>query len=77
MRSFRNHLTLKMKGNLVCQWRQVCQNCSYLVTSVSKNECFKKVFNFCNKRQTSGHVFYVAQASKISDKFLYFSIDTE
>ena len=42
---FQNHLTLKVKGKLVCQWRQVCQKCSCLVTSDSKHECFKK---FCN-----------------------------
>ena len=38
---FQNHLTLKVKGKLVCQWRQVCRNCSYLVTAYSKHECFK------------------------------------
>ena len=42
---FRSHLTLKVKGNLVCQWRKVCRNCSYTVTIDSKDECFKK---FCN-----------------------------
>jgi len=25
---FQNHLTVKVKGKLVCQWRQVCRNCS-------------------------------------------------
>jgi len=34
---FQNHLILKVKGKLVCQWRQVCQNCSYLVTSDSEH----------------------------------------
>ena len=57
---FQNHLTLKAKGKLVCQWRQVCRNCSYLVTSVSKHECFKKFCNYCNKKQPSGHFCYVA-----------------
>jgi hypothetical protein len=33
---FQNHLTLKAKGKLVCQWRQVCRNCSYTVTAYSK-----------------------------------------
>ena len=26
---FQNHLILEVKGKLVCQWRQVCLNCSY------------------------------------------------
>ena len=25
---FQNHLTLKVKCKVVCQWRQVCRNCS-------------------------------------------------
>jgi hypothetical protein len=29
---FQNHLSLKMKGKLVCQWRKVCPKSSYLVT---------------------------------------------
>jgi len=48
---FKNHLTLKVKGKVVCQWREVCPNCSYLVTSVSKHECFKTFCNICNKKQ--------------------------
>ena len=35
---FQNHLTFIMKGKLVCQWRQLCRNCSYLVTGDSKHE---------------------------------------
>jgi len=38
---FQNHLILKVKGELVCLWRQICRNCSYLVTSDSKYECSK------------------------------------
>ena len=30
---FQNHLVPKVKGKLACQWRQVCRNCSFLVTS--------------------------------------------
>ena len=26
---FQNHLVLKLKGKVVCQWRQVCRNCSF------------------------------------------------
>ena len=43
---FQNHLILKVKGKLVCQWRQVCRNCSYLMTSDLKHECFKKFCTF-------------------------------
>ena len=45
---FQNHLTLKVKDKLLCQWRQVCRNCSYSVTADSKHECFKKFYNYCN-----------------------------
>jgi len=37
-----NYLTVKMKGKLVCQWRQLCRNFSCLVRADSKHECFKK-----------------------------------
>jgi hypothetical protein len=76
---FQNHLTLKVKGKLVCQWRQVCRNCNYLVTADSKHECFKKFYTFCNKKQPSGHFCYVAplKPSKLLDKFLYVFFDTE
>jgi hypothetical protein len=42
---FQNHLTLREKGKLPCQWRQVCRNSNILVTLDSKHECFKQ---FCN-----------------------------
>jgi len=54
-KSFQNHLTLKVKGKIVCQWRQLCRNCSYLVTDDSKRECFKRFCNFCNKKHPSSH----------------------
>ena len=41
---FQNLSTLKVIGKLVCQWRQVCRNCSFTVTSDYKHECFKR---FC------------------------------
>jgi len=50
-RCFQNPFILKVKGKLVCQWRQVCRHCSYLVTSDSKHEGFKKFCTFCNKKQ--------------------------
>jgi hypothetical protein len=53
---FQNHLILKVKGKLVYQWREVCRNCSYLVTFDSKHKCFKKFCTFCNKKQPSGHL---------------------
>jgi hypothetical protein len=75
----RNHQTLKAKGKLVCQWRQVCRNCNFLVTSGSKHECFKKFCNYCNKKQPSSHLCYMAplKPSKLSDRFMYVFLDTE
>jgi hypothetical protein len=26
---YANHLTMKVKGKLVCAWKQVCRNCSF------------------------------------------------
>ena len=76
---FQNHLTFKVKDKLVCQWRQVCRNFSYLVTSDSKYEYFKIFYNYCNKKQPSGHFCYVAtlNSNKLSDMFLYVFFDTE
>jgi len=54
---FQNHLTLKVKGKLVCQWRQLCRNCNFTVRAASKNECFKKFCNYSNKKQLPGHLF--------------------
>jgi hypothetical protein len=73
---FQNHLILKVKGKLVCQWRQVCRNCSYFVTFDSKHECFKKFCTYCNKKQPSGHSCYVAvlKPSKLSNKYFTFSL---
>jgi len=69
---FQNPLTLKVKGKLVCQWRQICRNSIYSVTGDSKHEFFKKFCNICNKKQTSGHFCYVAplKPSKLSDMLL-------
>ena len=68
-----------MNGKLVCQWRQVCRNCNYSVTTDLKHECFKKFCNICNKKQPSGHFCYVAplKPSKLSDNFLYVFFGTE
>jgi hypothetical protein len=73
-----NHVSLKVKGKLVCQWRQVCRNCSYLVTADSKHECFKKFCTFCNKKQPSGHHCYMAplKPSKLSSRYMYAFFDT-
>jgi hypothetical protein len=64
---------LKVKVKLVCQWRQVCQNCLYLVTADNKHECFKKFCTFCNKLQPSGHSCYMAplKPSKLSNGYIY------
>ena len=76
---FQNHLTLKAKGKLVCQWREVWRNCSYLVTLDTKNECFKKFCNYCYKNQPGGHFCYMAalKPSKLSDRVFYVFFDAE
>jgi len=49
------------------------------MTSDSKHECFKKFCTFCNKKQPSGHLCYVAplKPNKLSNKYLYVFFDTE
>jgi len=68
-----------VKGKLVCQWRQVCRNCSFTVTSDAKHECFKRFCNYCNKKQLSGHFCYVVplKPSKLTNRFMYVFFDTE
>ena len=68
---FQNHLTLKVKCKLVCQWSQVCPKFSYVVSGDSKHECFKKFCTFCYKNQPSEHCCYVTplKPGKLSDKF--------
>ena len=68
-----------MKGKLVCQWRQVCRNFSFTVTSDSTHECFKKFCDYCCKNQPSDHVCYVPPLKpiKLSDRFLYVFFNTE
>jgi hypothetical protein len=43
---YQNHLTLSVKSKLVCDCRAVCINCSFLVTSDSKLECFKDILQY-------------------------------
>ena len=76
---FKNHLVLRVKGKLVCQWRQVCRNCNFLLTSENKYECFIRFCSNCNKLQPSGHFCYVAplKPSKLINRFLYVFFDTE
>jgi hypothetical protein len=76
---FQNHLTLKVKSKLVCQWKQVCPNCSYLVKGDAKHECNKRFCYYCNKKQPSDHFCYVATLtpSKLSDKYMYVFFDTK
>ena len=71
-KSFQNHLVLKVKGKIVCQWRHVCRNCSFVVTCNNKHECFKKFCTNCKKLQTSVHFCYVAplKPRKLADRFL-------
>jgi len=41
---YRNNSTLKVKGKLVCQWRQVYRNYNFTVTIDSKHEICKRFF---------------------------------
>ena len=79
VKCFQNNLTHKVKGKLICQWRQVCRNCSFAVTGDSKLESFKRFCNYCNKKQHSGQFCYVAllKPSKLTDRFLFVFFDTE
>ena len=52
---FQNHLNIEVNGNLVCHWRQIWRNCSFTVTGSWKHECFKRFYNYCNKKEPSGH----------------------
>ena len=75
VRYFQNDLTLKVKGKLVCQWRQLCRT----VTGNSKHESFKRFCNYCKKKEAEGHFFYVVplKPSKLTDRFVYVFFDTE
>jgi len=75
---FQNHLTHKVKCKLVCQWREVCRNCSFTVTGDYKHECFKRFCNNCNKNQPSGHFCYVTplKQGKLTNSFMYVFFDT-
>jgi len=55
VRYFISSLTLKVNDKLVCQWRQVCRNCSFTGTRDSKHECWKRFCNYCIPKQHSGH----------------------
>jgi len=76
---FQNHLTHKVKGKLVCQWRQVWRNCSFTVTGDNKHECFKIFCNYCNKKLLSDHFCYVAPLKpiKLTNRFMYVFLNTE
>jgi hypothetical protein len=76
---FQNHSVLKMKGKLVCQWKQICRKCNFTVRSDSRHECGKKFCTYCNKIQPLGHYCYVAplKTTKLSNKYLYVFFDTE
>ena len=76
---FQNHLTHKVKGKLVCQWRQVCRNCSFTATGDNNHEGFKRFCNNCNKYQPSGHFCDVAplKPTKLTNRFMYVFFDTE
>jgi hypothetical protein len=52
---FQNHLTLRVKGKLVCAWEQICKTCSLLVTSDKKHEYFKRFRNVCKNLRPAGH----------------------
>jgi hypothetical protein len=73
---FQNHLILRVKGKLVYQWRQICRNCSFVVTAGNKHECSKKFCNMCNKIKPSGHLCYMAplKPSRLSKDSCTFSL---
>jgi hypothetical protein len=50
----------------------------FTVTGVSKHEWFKRVSNYCNKKQLLEHFCYVAQLkpSKLTDRCMYVFSDT-
>jgi len=75
VRNVFSYLTLKVIAKLLCQWREVCRNCSYTVTGDSKHECFKSSCNYCNT-QPSGHFCYIApsKSSKLTDRFMYVAL---
>jgi len=72
-------LTHRVKGKVVCQWRQVCRNCSFTVTGDNKHECFKRFCNYCNKKQLTGHFCCVAplKPSNLKNRFMYVFFHTE
>ena len=76
---FKNHFTHKVKGKLVCQWRQSCLNCSFTITGDSKHECFHRFWNYWNKKQLSGHFCCVNpfKHSKLTTRFMYVIFDSE
>jgi len=57
---FQNHLTHKVKGKLVCQWRQVCRNCSFLVTDNRK-----QIYYLQQSRPYADKICYFTQLSWI------------
>ena len=70
---FQNHLTLRFKGKQVCQWRQVCRNCNFSITTDFKHEYFKKFCTYCNKKQPSDQFCYVTplKLNKLSNKYMF------
>ena len=63
----------------MCQWRQICRDCNFTITTDKKHECFKKFCTYCNKKQPSGHFCYVAPLKncRLSNKYMFFFFDTE
>ena len=76
---FYNHLMLRVKGKVVCQWRLLCRNCNFLKTNDFNYEFFRKCCTYCNKKQPSGHFCYVAplKPSKLSNKYKFVFFDTD
>jgi hypothetical protein len=76
---FQNHLMLRVKFKLACQWRQVCWNCNFQINTDYKHERFKKFCTYCNKKKLSGHICYMAPLKPInlSDRFMFVFFDTK
>ena len=63
----------------MCQWRQVCRNYNFSITTDFKYECFMKFCTYGNKKQHSGHYCYVVllKLSRLSNRYMFVFYDME
>ena len=76
---FEKHIKLRVKGMLVCQWRQICPKCNFSITIDFKHEWNKKFCTNCNMKQPRGHFCYVTslKRSRLVKNFMFFFFNTE